>query len=234
MFLRKRDGGMSYEEILSELKSFPQARLLAVSKKQSSEKILDLYNKGHRLFGENYVQEANEKLKALSHKTDIEWHFIGHLQTNKAKEVVGRFQLIHSVDSLKLAVQISKKCQQEKVQQEILIQINIADEDSKSGLVLSSMTDLQILKIFEDICNLPSLKVKGLMCMPPLDLKEEDSRKYFIKTRELLTKLQQELKTDTHSFSELSMGTSHDYTVALQEGATLIRLGTSVFGQRTY
>jgi PLP dependent protein len=194
-------------------------RILAVSKLQAPEKILQLYQQGQRLFAENYAQEASEKMKIVD-KADIEWHFIGRLQKNKVKQVVGRFQLIHSVDSFELAKAIDQQAQN---QQEILVQVNLAGEASKAGVTEAD------LAIFLSQCALLSkVKVRGLMTMPPLFSEPEKARPYFQK----LKKLQVELSKKFPSLTELSMGTSADFCIAASEGATIVRLGTILFGER--
>lgn len=203
------------------------ARILAVSKLQPIEKIKYLFNQGQKDFGENYVQEALAKQDEFKDQTDLRWHLIGHLQKNKVKQVVGRFALIHSVDSLALAELISKKSSEQKLIQKILIEVNLAGENTKTGFQL---TDLQ--RDWKALCDLESIEIEGLMTMPPLTENNEEVRPYFRK----LKSLQKELKPITparHSLAELSMGTSGDFEVAVQEGATIVRLGTILFGERT-
>lgn len=208
------------------LKASP-AKILAVSKLQPAEKIRWLYSQGQRLFGENYVQEALEKQEALSDLPDIQWHLIGHLQKNKAKMVVGRFYLIHSVDSLELAQVLSRQCEQKKLEQNILIQVNLAEEESKEGF---SRQTLQAH--WPELTKLPHLHIFGLMTMPPLTETGVEVRPYFVELRELCEHLKATTNLNTHPMSELSMGTSHDYSVAAEEGATIVRLGTILFGER--
>lgn len=215
---------MSYHEICAEIGA---GKILAVSKLQPIEKILHLYNLGHRAFGENYVQEALDKQEQLKALPDLKWHLIGHLQKNKAKHVVGKFELIHSVDSLELAQVLSRQCESKNVEQKILIQVNLAHEESKSGFDKETVKEQ-----WQDLCQLPHLHIEGLMTMPPLTETGEEVRPYF----QELKSLKQELKSHTdlsiHPMTVLSMGTSHDYKVAIQEGATLVRLGTILFGAR--
>ncbi|MGZ3768826.1 MAG: YggS family pyridoxal phosphate-dependent enzyme [Bdellovibrio sp.] len=203
------------------------AHVLAVSKLQPEEKIRALYKEGQRLFGENYVQEALDKIDHLQDLQDIEWHLIGHLQKNKAKYVVGKFALIHSVDSLELAEALSRQCVNKNVKQAILIQINLAKEETKSGF------DEQNLKnSWSKLISLPSLQIQGLMTMPPLTENGEEVRPYFRELRELLNELRISTDLNRHPLRELSMGTSHDFKVAVEEGATIVRLGTILFGER--
>lgn len=203
------------------------AKILAVSKLQSEDKIRSLYTEGQRAFGENYVQEALEKIDHLQDLKEIEWHFIGSLQRNKAKFVVGKFALIHSVDSVALAETLSHQCQNKKLTQNILIQVNLAGEDTKSGFDKSLL-----LQQWDSLTKIPHLRIMGLMTMPPLTENAEDIRLYFRELRSLLEELQKRTDLHLHPLNELSMGTSHDYTVAIEEGATIVRLGTILFGER--
>lgn len=203
------------------------AKLLAVSKLQTTEKIRALYNLGQRSFAENYVQEALDKIDSLQDLGDIEWHFIGHLQKNKAKHVVGRFHLIHSVDSLELAEVLNKNCHSRNIQQSILVQVNLAQEATKSGFDRSTL-----LASWIHLTRLDHLKICGFMTMPPLTETGESVRPYFRQLRELREELAKNTNLAVHPLNELSMGTSHDFKVAIEEGATIVRLGTILFGER--
>ncbi|KHD88946.1 MAG: hypothetical protein OM95_05620 [Bdellovibrio sp. ArHS] len=203
------------------------ARILAVSKLQPEEKIRALYQEGQRMFGENYVQEALDKIEHLQDLHDLQWHLIGHLQKNKAKYVAGKFALIHSVDSLELAQVLSRQCATKNVQQNILIQVNLAKEETKSGFDKDSLKEA-----WNELVLLPHLKIKGFMTMPPLTENPEDVRPYFKELRELRDLLKTQTDLNLHPLDELSMGTSHDYSVAVEEGATILRLGTILFGER--
>lgn len=217
---------MLQQDYNSIVKTCAPARLLAVSKLQPEEKIRLLYSQGQRAFAENYVQEALTKQKNLSELSDIEWHLIGHLQKNKAKLVAGQFALIHSVDSLELAEVLSRHCVQKNVTQNILLQINVANEDSKEGF-----TSEDIRRLWPKLSHLSNLSIQGLMTMPPLTENGGEVRPYFRQ----LCQLRDELKKTApaqHPMTELSMGTSHDYAVAIEEGATIVRLGTILFGER--
>lgn len=200
----------------------PQTQILAVSKLQSVEKIRALYSEGQRLFAENYVQEALEKQQELS-DLKIEWHLIGSLQRNKVKMVVGKFSLIHSVDSLALAETIDRKASEMGLQQKVLFQLNLAGEETKGGL-----SEEDFLKILPALSQLKCINIVGLMTMPPLFEDPEKARPYFQKLQSILKKTQVTLP----NCHELSMGTSSDYLVAASEGATLVRLGTILFGSR--
>ncbi|MES3036970.1 MAG: YggS family pyridoxal phosphate-dependent enzyme [Bdellovibrionota bacterium] len=197
--------------------SVKEAQLIAVSKLQSVEKVRALYNQGQKVFGENYVQEA--LLKKSSLDSDIQWHFIGSLQKNKVKQIIGQFTLIHSVDSMELAALLSQKAKENQITQKILLQVNAAGEVTKHGFEPDVL-----LQQFSQIKQLPNLEIRGLMTMPPLGMDGEVARPHFRRLRELRDQL---------GVVELSMGTSHDFKVALAEGATLIRLGTILFGERS-
>ncbi|WP_413559719.1 YggS family pyridoxal phosphate-dependent enzyme [Bdellovibrio sp. HCB209] len=215
---------MSFKEIRAEIGA---DKILAVSKLQPAQKIRDLYEQGQRAFGENYVQEALDKKDLLKDLSDIEWHLIGHLQKNKAKFVVGQFALIHSVDSLELAQTLSRQCENKQVTQKILIQVNLANEESKSGFDKNT-----VIADWTKLCALPHLTIEGLMTMPPLTETGEEVRPYFKELRELQQTLQKQTDLNQHPLNKLSMGTSNDFRVAIQEGATLVRLGTILFGAR--
>jgi PLP dependent protein len=211
------------------LASIPkQTRVVAVSKKQSEEKIRALHHSfGHLDFAENYVQEAVEKVENLKN-LNLRWHFIGTLQRNKVKDVIGRFSLIHSVDSLPLLQKIDQLCSERGLEQKVLLQINIAEEASKSGFRRGEIENIK-----SEIETLKAVKIMGLMTMPPLSEDPEQNRPYFRAVRDLATALTKEIEPKFARFNELSMGTSGDYRVAIEEGATLVRLGTVLFGDRT-
>lgn len=209
---------------LSEIQSsLPRTcKVVAVSKLQPIEKMRELYAQGQRDFAENYVQEALPKIDVLS-TLDIRWHFIGRLQRNKVKFVVGPFHLIHSVDSLSLAQEIHKSASEKGLRQRILLQINLSKEETKGGFDQD-----QLRKDFPLLKELSGLEIAGLMTMPPLFSDAEQTRPFF---REL-KKLRDDLQKSLPCCQELSMGTSADYQVAASEGATLVRLGTILFGER--
>ncbi len=215
---------MAIEEIK---KTLGQSKLIAVSKLQPVQKIRELYEKGQRQFGENYIQEALLKFEELKDLSDIEWHLIGHLQKNKVKNIIGKFHLIQSVDSLELAQVLSKQCESKNIQQKILIQTNIACEESKTGF-----SESLLKKIWPEITKLPNLKIMGLMTMPPLAENSNEVRPHFSQLRELRNYLKTHTDLSKHPMTELSMGTSHDYLIAIEEGSTMVRLGTILFGER--
>lgn len=180
---------------------------------------------GVTLLGENYIQETREKVDALS-AYDVSWHFIGHLQSNKAKYAVRMFDLIHTVDSLKLASEIDKQAHKIDKIQDILIQVNIGMQDTKSGI-----HEKEALNLARDISSLKNISVKGLMTMPPFFDLPENARPFFIALRKLRDSIAN-ASIPNISMDELSMGMSGDYTVAIEEGATLVRIGTAIFGKR--
>jgi pyridoxal phosphate enzyme (YggS family) len=200
-------------------------RLIAVSKTKPLSLIEEAFRAGQKSFGENYVQEAVEKAKALP---AADWHFIGSLQTNKVKQVVGEFSLIHSVDRLKLAREISKAGEKAEVVQDILLQIHVGEEETKGGVDLEGAP-----KLIEEILGMKNLRLRGIMSLPPLTDDEKISRGYFSLLRESFTKWQSQFRGPEFSlFNELSMGTSSDFEWAILEGATMVRVGTMIFGAR--
>jgi len=198
--------------------------LVAVTKTIDVEYIKQAYDLGLRDFGENRVQELLTKIDKLP--ADINWHMIGHLQKNKVRNIFDKACLIHSVDSEKLAVEINKKSEKNNIISNILIEINIAEEDSKNGIFLQNAPIL-----IEHIQSLSNIRIKGLMCVAPFVEKSEQNRIYFEKMRKLFLdiKAKQEHNVDMRF---LSMGMSGDYEIAIEEGANIIRVGTSLFGAR--
>ncbi len=198
--------------------------LVAVSKTHSVQIINEAYDAGHRVFGENRVQEAVPKIEALP--DDIQWHLVGHLQRNKVKKAFPGFSFMQSLDSLRLARALSSHLADEKLQIDVLIQVDIAGEESKYGI---DTEELSSLHDFIDSDNYMNLK--GLMCIPPFFSNPEDSRPYFVKLRKLLDNINKKYNKE---YVELSMGMSNDYHVAVEEGATIVRVGTAIFGERNY
>lgn len=201
-------------------------KLLAVSKLQSPEKIREGYAAGLRHFAENYAQEAVDKQNILTDLMDADWHFIGRIQSNKVKMLAGRFSLVHSVESLKIADFFNRG----ETKQDILLQYNVADESSKGGADAN-----QILELAKAASAHENIRIMGLMVMPPLAEDPEKVRPYFKKAREVLSQIRDNVGPEAlsrHPLTELSMGTSQDFEVAIEEGATWIRLGTTIFGSR--
>ena len=204
-------------------------KLIAVSKTKPLSMIEELYQHGVRAFGENHVQELEEKQLAAPQK-DIEWHFIGHLQRNKVKKLLSlNVSLIHSVDSLALAKTIEKEAAKQGRSVSILVELNIGKEESKMGAYPDTAVDL--VKAISQEC--PHLLVKGLMCVAPAMDDEEKVRPYFAKMRQLKEEIGA-LGLDRVDMKELSMGMSGDYHAAIAEGATMVRVGTAIFGARDY
>lgn len=202
-----------------------EIQLVVVSKTMPKEKVLEAIDAGATVFGENYVQEAREKFNAL-YACPVSWHFIGHLQTNKAKYVVKMFDLVHSVDSLKLAQELNKQAQKMPKIQDVLVQVNIGEETSKSGV----HTD-ELINLVRQMSQLDNLSVRGLMTMPPYFNAPERVRPFFRQLRELRDAIQAQ-NIPRVSMNELSMGMTGDFEVAIEEGATLVRIGTAIFGER--
>jgi pyridoxal phosphate enzyme (YggS family) len=199
-----------------------EVQLLAVSKTFSAADIRALYQCGQRSFAENYVQEFKAKQAELA-GLDIQWHFIGHLQTNKIKQLEGNISLIHSVDSLRLAKKMADTFSND---QPILIEVNLAGETSKAGCSPEELPPL-----VDYVQSTPRLKLRGLMFMPPADLAEAAQLNFFSEARNLRDSLVARISSP-HNLKELSMGTSHDFVAAIREGATIVRLGTALFGSR--
>jgi pyridoxal phosphate enzyme (YggS family) len=200
-------------------------RLVAVSKTIAADIVKEAIEAGVTILGENYVQEAREKFKALV-QYPVSWHFIGHLQSNKAKYAVRLFDLIHSVDSLKLAREIDKQAGKLDKIQQILVQVNISAEDSKSGISTEEAPGL-----IAEIGQLKNLAVKGLMTMPPYFYQPQKVQPFFAALRELRDQIKDQSLPNV-SLDELSMGMTGDFEVAIKEGATLVRIGTAIFGER--
>ncbi len=200
-------------------------RLVAVSKTKPVESILEAIEAGATIFGENYIQEAREKFTALA-EHDISWHFIGHLQSNKAKYAVRQFDLIHSVDSLKLARELDRHALKNGKIQQILIQVNISGESSKSGV-----EEQTLLELVREAGKLENVSIRGLMTMPPFFDNPEKARPIFAALRKLRDRIEQEAIANVF-MEELSMGMTGDFEAAILEGATLVRVGTAIFGSR--
>lgn len=200
--------------------------LIAVSKTKPISDIMTLYSHGVRVFGENKVQELCEKYEALP--KDIEWHMIGHLQRNKVKYIIDKVALIHSVDSLRLAQTISEEAEKKNVIANILIEVNVAEEESKFGVRCD-----ETVSFIQQIASLPNIKIRGLMTIAPFVENEEENRPYFQKLRKLIVDIEDK-NIDNVCVDVLSMGMTGDYHTAIEEGATYVRVGTGIFGERNY
>jgi len=215
-----------YKQILSELGN---TKLIAVSKTKPVEDIMALYNEGQRMFGENKVQELVDKYEALP--KDIEWHLIGHLQTNKVKYVASFVSMIHAVDSLKLLFEIEKQAEKCKRTIEVLLQMHIAQEETKFGLDTKEL--IEILEYYtHQPSSLSHVKIVGLMGMATNTDDESVVRKEFQDLKNKFQYAQQTYLLGVPAFKELSMGMSSDYKIALQEGSTMVRIGSLLFGER--
>lgn len=200
-------------------------RLVAVSKAIPQHKISDAIEAGAAILGESKVQEAMKKKSRLD-RQGLQWHFIGHLQKNKVKYIFGLFDLIHSVDSVELAEVIHQAARKRGLAMPVLIQVNVSGETAKSGIAPQHAE-----KMLVSLSKLDGLRVQGLMTIPPYDPNPEKSRRYYVWLRELRDRMAQ-LSIENISMKELSMGMSGDFTIAVEEGATLVRVGTAIFGER--
>ena len=197
-------------------------RLLAVSKKQPLEKIREAYAAGQREFGENFVQEGVEKIAAMD-KDDIIWHFIGHLQSNKTRVVAENFDWVHTIDKLKTARRLSAQRPDGLPPLNVCLQVNVDDEESKSGVAPEALPELAAA-----CAKLPNIRLRGLMCVPAIREEPDAQRIPFAALRELAEKL----RTDGVDTDTLSMGMTADFRAAILEGATIVRIGTALFGER--
>lgn len=197
--------------------------LVAVTKTHPPEALQEAISAGQTLFGENRVQEALAKMPLVSSRA--RWHFIGHMQKNKVRQALPVFEMLHSIDSLELARDVQRIADEDGRRPRVLLEVNVAGEGSKFGFKPVALeAEMETL-----IAEMPRLEVLGLMAIPPFSPKAEDSRRYFAALRELRDGLQQKLRV---GLPELSMGMSGDYEVAIEEGATLVRVGTAIFGER--
>lgn len=203
-----------------------EVTLIAVSKTKPIEMLQEAYDFGTRVFGENKVQEIVDKHEALPE--DIHWHMIGHLQRNKIKYIIDKVDLIHSVDSVRLAEAIDKEAAKKGIIADILIEVNVAKEDTKFGLMPEDVE-----AFIDEIAKFSHIRVKGLMTIAPFVENPEENRPYFSRLRKLSVDIEAK-KVDNVSMSILSMGMTNDYEIAIEEGATMVRVGTGLFGARNY
>jgi pyridoxal phosphate enzyme (YggS family) len=201
-----------------------EIRLLAAAKSQNVELVRAAIAAGVRLIGENYVQEAESKSQVISES--VEWHMIGHLQRNKVKAALETFDLIQSLDSVALAMELDKAGRKSGRTLRAFIDVNLGDEPSKSGIARDEVAEL-----VRRVSELSHLRVEGLMVVPPFKENPDETRPYFRALKKLQIELQG-LKIPNASFNELSMGMTHDYPIAVEEGATIVRIGTALFGAR--
>jgi len=203
-------------------RSGDDVELVAITKTHPAEKVREAVEAGQTLFGESRVQEARAKIPELS--SNLRWHFVGHLQKNKVRQALPLFEMIHSVDSLALAQDINRIAEEEGLYPRVLLEVNVAGEGSKFGFAPDDLC-----KQMEALLTLSRLSIEGLMCIPPPAVESEDSRKFFVQVRELRDSLQKEFNM---KLPQLSMGMTQDFPIGIDEGATLVRVGTAIFGER--
>src|SRR6266480_2914462 len=200
-----------------------EIQLIAISKTHDAEKVRAAYGAGQTLFGESRVQEARAKIPELP--SNIRWHFVGHLQKNKIRHALPLFEIIHSIDSLALAQDINRIAQEEGLHPRVLLEVNVAGEGSKFGFAPDKLREQM-----QELLALARLSIEGLMCIPPLGVESEDSRKFFVQVRELRDSLEKEFSV---KLPQLSMGMTQDFVIGIDEDATLVRVGTAIFGERS-
>ena len=203
-----------------------EVTLIAVSKTKPVETLQEAYDLGVRIFGENKVQELTAKYEALP--KDIHWHMIGHMQRNKVKYIIDKVSMVHSVDSVRLAEAIEKEAAKKDIFMPVLIEVNVAGEESKFGLSVE-----EVLPFLEEISSYEHLQVKGLMTIAPFVANPEENREVFQKLKKLSVDIAAK-NINNVNMSVLSMGMTNDYQVAVEEGATMVRVGTGIFGERDY
>jgi len=197
--------------------------LVAISKTHEAEKVREAVDAGQTLFGESRVQEARVKIPELP--SNLRWHLVGHLQKNKIRHALPLFEMIHSVDSLALAQDVNRIAEEEGLHPRVLLEVNVAGEGSKFGFQPNKLR-----QEMEQLLDLSRLSILGVMTIPPIAEDPEASRKFFVQLRELRDRLQTEFRVD---LSQLSMGMTQDFPIAVEEGATLVRVGTAIFGERS-
>ncbi|MEP6937389.1 MAG: YggS family pyridoxal phosphate-dependent enzyme [Chthoniobacterales bacterium] len=198
-------------------------QLIAASKKQNAEQVRAVFDAGQKIFGESRVQEAREKIPSLP--SAVRWHFIGHLQKNKIRHALPLFELFHSIDAVALATDMNRIAEEEGLNPRVLLEVNVAGEGSKIGFSPDA-----VRHAFDQLLSLPRLMVEGLMTIPPLAPEAEASRPHFVVLRTLRDQLEAEFAV---TLPQLSMGMSNDFNIAIEEGATLVRVGTAIFGSRS-
>lgn len=203
-------------------RSADEIELVAISKTHPVENVREAIEAGQTLFGESRVQEARAKIPELP--SNIRWHFVGHLQKNKVRPALPLFEMIHSVDSVARAHDINRIAEEEGLYPRVLLEVNVAGEGSKFGFAPGQLRDQM-----ESLLALPRLSIEGLMCIPPVAEESEDSRKFFVEVRGLRDSLEKEF---TLKLPQLSMGMTQDFSIGIEEGATLVRVGTAIFGER--
>ena len=203
-------------------RSADDVELVAITKTHPAEKVQEAIEAGQALFGESRVQEARAKIPELP--SNIHWHFVGHLQKNKVRQALPLFEVIHSVDSLALAQDVNRIAEEEGLYPRVLLEVNLAGEGSKFGFAPDHLREQM-----EILLALPRLSIEGLMCIPPLAVESEDSRKFFVQVRKLRDSLEKKFRM---KLPQLSMGMTQDFPIGIEEGATLVRVGRAIFGER--
>jgi pyridoxal phosphate enzyme (YggS family) len=203
-------------------RTLEEVELVAITKTHPAEKVREAVDAGHTLFGESRVQEARAKISELP--SNLRWHFVGHLQKNKIRHALPLFELFHGIDSLALAQEMNRMAAEEGGHPSVLLEVNVAEEGSKFGFKAETLRGEM-----ESLLALPRLSIEGLMCIPPLADEAEASRKFFGQLRELRDSLEKEFDL---RLPHLSMGMTQDFWIAVEEGATLVRVGTAIFGER--
>ncbi len=225
--LRGMEEDMIRENVRRILEELPEGvELVGAAKTRTVEEVLEAVEAGLRIVGENYLQEAEGMFQAVGGR--VKWHMIGHLQRNKVKKAVGIFDMLETVDSMRLAREIDKQCAKANKEMPVLVEINSGEEDQKAGVIPDEAVEL-----VQDMSGLVHLKVMGLMTMGPFTGDPEDARPCFRRTRELFDRLR-DLAFPGVEMQVLSMGMSNSFRVAVEEGANLVRIGTLIFGERTY
>jgi pyridoxal phosphate enzyme (YggS family) len=213
------------ENVKTLLEELPDGvELVGAAKGRTAREIEEAIDAGLKIVGENYIQDTVLVQKSVNR--DVEWHFIGHLQRNKVKKAVGVFDMIESLDSLRLAEEIDKRCREIGKVMPVLVEVNSGREEQKFGVLPEDVEEL-----VREVSSLPNVKIMGLMTMGPRFGNPEDSRPYFIKTREIFERLKQ-LDLPSVEMRYLSMGMTNSYRIALEEGANMVRIGTKIFGER--
>lgn len=214
-------------------RSAREIRLVVVTKTHPIEVVQAVIEAGAECLGENYAEEGVTKIQSLAGRSAVEWHMIGHVQSRKAQLVASYFDFMHSLDGLKLANRLNRFCMEASRRLPVLLEFNVGGEESKGGWEASNEADWpRLAEEVAPVLQLPNLQVRGLMTMPPLGNRAEDSRVYFQRTKRLQDFLSGQFPQA--NFSEISMGTSTDFEVAVEEGATLVRVGTAITGPRQY
>jgi len=204
-------------------RTLDDVELVAITKTHPAESVREAIEAGQILFGESRVQEARAKIPELP--SNCRWHFVGHVQKNKIRHALPLFEMFHGIDSLELARDINRIAEEDGAHPNVLLQVNVAGEGSKFGFSPDSLGAQM-----EALLALPRLSIEGLMCIPPLAIESEDSRKFFVQIRELRDSLEKEFSL---KLPRLSMGMTQDFPIGIEEGATLVRVGTAIFGERT-